>query len=132
MPDLMIEGGSVQPKAPFDIGPTSCGQFSLTNAARSWTQLWRVMKAMGWRPISMPPSSHRVRVSFKFGKGSSIADLTSNPRFFEMMMGWPIGWTAPGEPVMAYAVWLRRTRGLFSKLTSSDHGTSSETRLTGF
>lgn len=109
----------VQPKAPFDIGPTSCGQFSLTNAARAWTHLWQLLKAMGWRPIDTPPSSHRLRVSFKFGKGSSIDDLISNPRFFEIMMGWPIGWTAPEAPVTGFAAWLLRSRGQLSKVISS-------------
>lgn len=115
MPDLML-GEGIQPKAPFDIGPTSCGQFSLTNAARAWTHLWQIMTAMGWTPIKMPPSSHRVRVSFKFGKGSSLDGLISNPRFFEMTMGWPIGWTAPEASVTGFAAWLRRSRGALSAL----------------
>ncbi|MFZ5725558.1 MAG: hypothetical protein ACOY4C_04005 [Pseudomonadota bacterium] len=119
MPDLMIEDGSIQPKSPFYAAETSSGQFSLTNAARSWTNLWLAMRALGWRPVEMPRcSSHRVRVSFNLGTGSFIGDLTSNPRFFEHMMGWPIGWTAPGEPVTGYAAWLRRSRTELSRLTS--------------
>lgn len=64
-------------------------------------------------------SSPRVRVSFKHGKGSSLRDLTPNPQFYELMMGWPTGWTAPGAPVTAYAAWLRRARGQFSNLLTS-------------
>ena len=116
LPDLMIDGATVQPKTPFDIGPTSCGQYSLSNAARSWTQLWRILRTMGWAPVTMPRSSHQLRVSFKFGKGSSIDGLISNPRFFEHVMGWPIGWTAPEVPVTGFAAWLRRSRGALSEL----------------
>lgn len=116
MPDLMV-GGTVRPTAPYYTARSSSGQFSLTNAARAWTQLWRTMRALGWTPIRMPPSSPPVRVSFSFGAGSSIGDLISNPRFFDLLMGWPIGWTAPGEPVTGFAAWLRRSRGALSALT---------------
>jgi hypothetical protein len=122
LPDLMLGTGGPQPVSPFDIGPTSCGQFSLSNAARSWTQLWRILRAMGWQPVTMPPSSHRLRVSFKFGRGSSIDDLISNPRFFELMMGWPIGWTSCAEPATGYTAWLRRSRGALSRLISNANG----------
>lgn len=121
MPDLMVGGqmasDTIRPISPYYTAPTSSGQYSLSNAARAWTQLWRIMRAMGWMPVRMPRSSHPVRVSFSFGTGSSISDLISNPQFFEAMMGWPIGWTAPGEPVTGYAAWLRRSRGALSALT---------------
>jgi len=116
MPDLMV-GGTIRPTSPYNIAKTSSGQFSLTNAARAWSHLWIVMRAMGWTPIAMPPSPHPVRVSFSFGAGSSISDLISSPRFFDWMMGWPIGWTAPGEPVTGFSAWLRRSRGALSALT---------------
>jgi hypothetical protein len=45
-----------------------------------------------------------------------LSGLTSNPRFHEMMMGWPIGWTASGESVTEFPAWLRRSRGQFSRL----------------
>ncbi|MFK9372502.1 hypothetical protein ACJEJU_24050, partial [Escherichia coli] len=63
-------------------------------------------------------------MSFKFGTGSYIADLISNPRFFEHVMGWPIGWSAPGEPVTGYAVWLQRSRTALSRLISLRKGLS--------
>lgn len=119
MPDLIIEEGSIQPRSPFYTAETSSGQFSLTNAARSWTNLWLAIRALGWQPVDIPRySSHRVQVSFNLGTGSFIGDLTSNPRFFEHMMGWPIGWTAPGEPVTGYAAWLRHSRTELSRLIS--------------
>lgn len=130
MPDLEIEAGSIQPKSPFYTAATSSGQYSLGNSARAWTNVWLAMRALGWRPMAMPRSSHRVRVSFKLGTGSFIGDLTSNPRFYEHVMGWPIGWTAPGEPVTGYAAWLRRSRIELFRLTSlaikRDRGASGD------
>lgn len=116
MPDLMV-GQTVRPTSPYYTAKTSSGQFSLSNAARAWTQLWRIMRAMGWAPVTMPRSSHPVRVSFNFGSGSSIGELISNPQFFEHLMGWPIGWTAPEASVTGFAAWLQRSRGALSKLT---------------
>ena len=122
MPDMMVEAGSIQPASPFYTAATSSGQFSLTNAARSWSTLWMAMRALGWRPVvPLTPecrSSPRVRVSFRSGTGSFTCDLISNPRFFEHTMGWPIGWTAPGERVTGYAAWLRRSRTELSRLIS--------------
>lgn len=115
MPDLMV-GGTVRPTAPYCTKHGSGGQYSLTNAARAWTQLWRTMRALGWTPVAMPPSSHPVRVNFSTGTGSSLGDLISNPRFFDLTMGWPIGWTAPGEQVTGFSAWLLRSRGALSAL----------------
>lgn len=127
LPDLMVGAGIVQPRSPFDVVSTSSGQYSLSNAARSWTKLWSVIQAMGmrptsWMPVTPSPSSHQVRVSFRLGKGSYIDTLVSNPRFFELVMGWPIGWTAPGEPVTGFAAWLRQSRIQHSKLISNANG----------
>lgn len=116
MPDLMV-GGTIRPMSPYYTAATSSGQFSLSNASRAWTQLWRIMRAMGWTPVTSPRSSQPVRVSFNFGAGSSISDLISNPQFFEQQMGWPIGWTAPAVPVTGFAAWLQRSRGALSQLT---------------
>lgn len=118
MPDLVIEEGTIRTTSPFYTAATSSGQFSLSNAARGWTNLWLAMKALGFRPMDRPRYSPPVRVSFKLGTGSFIGDLTSNPRFFEHAMGWPIGWSAPEEPVTGYAAWLRRSRTELSRLTS--------------
>ena len=74
-------------------------------------------KASSWREaltrfLSLPLG----RLSFPHGRNSSIAGLTSNPRFYELVMGWPIDWTAPGARVTEFPAWLRRSRGQFSKL----------------
>lgn len=116
MPDLMIQDGQIQPKSPFDKAGTSSGQYSLSNTARAWTKLWLTMRATGWVPMTPPRSSLPVRVSFRFGTSSFIDGLISNPRFCELAMGWPIGWTAPGEPVTGFAHWLRRSRIALSRL----------------
>lgn len=118
MPDLTVEAGSIQPRSPFYTAPTSSGQFSLSNAARTWTKLWLVLLALGWTAAMASRSSPPVRVSFNAGNGSFLGELTSNPRFFEHVMGWPIGWTAPGEPVTGFAAWLRLSRIAHSRLTS--------------
>ena len=123
MPDLLIAAGQIQPKPPFYVGAGSAGQYSLSNAARAWTKLWLVLEGLGWTPG--PDQSrclHRVRVSFRFGSGSFIDGLISNPRFFELSMGWPIGWTAPEQPVTGFAHWKLRSRGQLSKLISSASG----------
>ncbi|BAV64758.1 site-specific DNA methylase [Sphingobium cloacae] len=98
------------------IAQGSCGQFSLANAARVWTNLFLVIRGLGLSMSGTCPSSPPVRVSFKHGPTSSLVGLISNPRFYEHLMGWPIGWTAPEEPVTGFAVWLRRSRGALSRL----------------
>lgn len=122
----MIVNGQIQPRSPFDIAAGSSGQFSLSNAARSWTKLWLTMRELGWRPTMFPRSSHPVRVSFKFGTGSFIDGLISNPRFFEHAMGWPIGWSAPGEPVTEFAHWKQRSRIELSRLISLANGRDAD------
>ncbi len=64
------------------------------------------------RSRSSPP----VRVSFRNGKHCYFDTLVPNPQFLEMLMGWPIGWTAPEASVTGFAAWLQRSRGQFSKL----------------
>lgn len=119
MPDARIEAGRLTIVRPTGIADGSGGQFSLANAARSWTMLWLTLRAMGWSVArATSPSSRPVQVSWRHGSDSSLAGLISNPRFYEMMMGWPLGWTDPERPVpaTASAAWLRRSRGLFSRL----------------
>lgn len=60
-------------------------------------------------------SSRHVRVSFRHGTGSYVTGLISNPPFYELVMGWPIGWTAPEAPVTGFAAWLQRSRGALSE-----------------
>jgi hypothetical protein len=114
----VVEAGSVTMKSPLDSNHGSQGQFSIDNAARSWATLWDTMISMGCQPTTAPRSSLPVRVNFRIGGGYSIDGLISNPRFLEHLMAWPIGWSAPGEPVTGYAAWLRRSRIELSRLTS--------------
>ncbi|MFB0874554.1 MULTISPECIES: hypothetical protein [unclassified Sphingobium] len=118
VPDLIVCGGSVQPVAPKEISEGSSGQISLENATRAWTQLWLILRALGVSISATSPCSHQVRVSFTHGSKSSLAGLTCNPLFYELMMGWPIGWTGPGEPVTGFAAWLQRSRGELSRMLS--------------
>lgn len=112
----MIELGRPQPKAPWDIVATSSGQFSLDNATRVWTYLWLIVAALGLSWSKRSPSSLPVRVSFKHGKGSFFDGLISNPRFYELMFGWPIDWTAPEGSATGFPAWLRRMRTELSRL----------------
>lgn len=115
-PDLVLEEGSLGFTGPHDAAQGSGGQYSLDNAARSWTVLWHMLEALGAVPTKPSRYSRRVRVSFRHGAGSYPTTLASNPAFYEMIMGWPIGWTAPGEPVTGFAAWLQRSRGALSEL----------------
>jgi len=117
IPDLVVEAGRVGITSPTDISAGSGGQYSLERSTRVWTKLWLVLRALGVSMASLTtPSSLPVRVSFKNGNGCFYAGLISNPQFYELMMGWPIGWTAPEAPVMGFPAWLQRSRGRFSRL----------------
>ncbi len=106
--------------SPLNIKAESGGQFPLSESTKVWTSLWSTMTAIGWSPTKPPyRSSHPVRVTFRNGPGSFSTTLMPNPQFYELIMGWPIGWTAPGAPVTGYAAWLQRSRGQFSKLFTS-------------
>jgi len=84
--------------------------------------MWMTLRGLGWTPAAEIQSidySPPVRVSFTHGRKSSLAALISNPRFYELMMGWPIGWSDPAAPVTGFAVWLLRSRGELSRLLTS-------------
>lgn len=51
-----------------------------------------------------------------------INDLTFNPNFSDWLMGWPIGWTDPTQPVTEWSLWLQRMRGELSKLPLPNKG----------
>lgn len=127
---MVIEAGGLALKGPFDAHQDSAGQFSLENASRVWMLLWRVLKALGVDPATMVPScSLPVRLSLKHGRGSSTADQTSNPRFYEKVMGWPTDWTAPEARVTEFPAWLRLSRGRLSELLTLAAQDSSEEPL---
>ena len=120
VPDLILNQGTVRLATPADIPDHSGGQYALNESARAWTTLWLTMKAMGWSAAATSyQSSPQVRVTFKSGNGSFHSTLAPNPQFYELVMGWPTGWTAPEAPVTAFAAWLHRSRGQFSSLLTS-------------
>lgn len=81
---------------------------------------WTSITLRGWRSaMAKLQSSLPVRVTYPHGRASSIAGLISNPRFFELIMGWPIGWTGCEEQVTEYRAWLQRSRGQFSNLLTA-------------
>ena len=102
---------------PADLALDSGGQFPVSWSTRTWTALFLTLQALQI-PLSMarPSSSRQVRLSFRLGNGSLLSSLRPNPLFYERLVGWPTNWTAPGASVTAYAAWLRRSRGRFSKL----------------
>lgn len=115
--DLQITAGTIRLAAPPDIKQGSGGQFPVSWAARSWTALYMTLQALGIpltaiRSSSSPP----VRLSMRTGPGYLLDGLKPNPLFYEMLMGWPMFWTAPGLSVTGFAAWLRRSRGQFSRL----------------
>lgn len=118
---MVIEDGRIALRGPYDAHQASGGQYSLANSAKVWALMWRILKALGVNPDSLStPSSSRLRISFKSGAGSSTSDQTSNPRFYEKVMGWPTDWTAPEGRVTGFAAWLRLSRGRHCELTAAD------------
>ncbi|MFD3263321.1 hypothetical protein [Phenylobacterium ferrooxidans] len=122
-PDIELAAQEVSLKGPADIAAESGGQFSLSNAARQWSTLWMILQACGWRAEMLTSrSTPPVRVAFKHGKASFASGLISNPRFFEMAMGWPVGWTDAEAPVTGWSHWKRRSRGALCEVLSVFEG----------
>lgn len=120
-PDLILDDAKVGFAGPHDAAMGSAGQFSLSNAARTWSTLFHLLDGLDAVPTkACRRSSRHVRVSFRHGLGSYVTGLSSNPAFFEMVMGWPIGWTEPVAPVTEFAVWLQRSRGALCALLADN------------
>lgn len=94
-------------------------QVGLANTAGTWTRLWLLVKAAGFRagPAGNFPFPLPVRVNLRAGSKSLPGELIFNPAFSDWMMGWPIGWSDPGQVVTGFTPWLRRSRGLLLRLT---------------
>ncbi len=120
-PDISFETEAMRFVAPRGVVTKgSSGQFPISNAARVWTALRLTILAIGLnlaaaKSLSMP----QVQLNLRSGKGSFLSGLISNPRFYDHLMGWPIGWTRPGQPVMEYQRWLQQSRGELSRLLTS-------------
>ena len=103
----------------FRDDPTQSGsQISLGKVARQWSLLIMLIKACGAKPEKdfSFQSIRPLHISLETGARSSIGTLSFNPNFSDWLMGWPIGWTDPMQPVTGWQVWLQRMRGELSKL----------------
>ena len=118
-PDLRIEAGRISLAPPYHAERGTGRQFGLASAAINWTTLWLILAACGWAPTKLPRSSLPVRVTFQHGPGSFASGLICNPQFRELVMGWPIGWTAVERRVTGWSAWLQRSRGALSELRST-------------
>lgn len=95
-------------------------QTQLVSTAISWTLFWELLHStLGpelVRTLAICPSSRPAQLTLRPGPTSSCAILGANPRFLEMLMGWPDGWTDSDSPATGFARWLRRARGELSRL----------------
>lgn len=110
--------------------PRSANQIGLQQAARVWASYWDLLLAVvGVKAVAETRSclsSHLVQVLLRPGTASSAETRDLNPRFAEMLMGWPDGWTDWRSPVTAFCPWLRRSRTYVSELLSGCHQQGSE------
>ncbi len=92
-------------------------QVGIGKAAKLWTMIWLIVTSCAERPKSFNfRSSHPLHLSLTAGGRYSAGDLTFNPNFSDWLMGWPIGWTAPRQPVTEWSAWLQHMRGALSRL----------------
>lgn len=84
----------------------------LKYSAIGWTLMWELMAATGWTPGPLV-SSPRVLVTLAPGDAHSRVGLALqlNPAFTDWMMGWPLGWTDPLQPVTGWFRWQQLGRG---------------------
>lgn len=98
----------------FRNDPTQKGaQIALGKAARLWTQMWLLIRSWNAVPTGEVtfPCSRPLHLKLAAGPRSSQGILTFNPNFSDWIMGWPIGWTDPTQPVTGWSLWLQRMRG---------------------
>ncbi|WP_245429542.1 hypothetical protein [Mesorhizobium sp. DCY119] len=110
----------------FRDDPDETGsQLALGKVARAWTMIYLIMKACGagrfgaYRFHSSLPLHLNLTVGTRYSPG----DLIFNPNFSDWLMGWPIGWTAPSQPVTEWSAWLRHMRGELSRLPTLNEAT---------
>ena len=61
-------------------------------------------------PPKTYPFSRPLHLSLRFGTRALPGELTFNPHFSDWLMGWPIGWSDPKQPVTELSHWLRHSR----------------------
>ena len=108
--DILIQEGAFHFRTAID---QKGSQHAIGNAARVWTTFWLTVKEMGLKPLQTPVyrSSHPLHVTLKPGTRSCPGDWTFNPNFSDWLMGWPIGWSDPEQPVTGLCHWWRDMRG---------------------
>lgn len=94
---------------------------TLTAAAAHGSQLTRGNERsnellIGGQAICL--SLHLGLTTLEDGESFSATLLSLNPRFGELLQGWPIGWTALKPLETELSLWSRRARGLVLKLAS--------------
>jgi len=120
LPSVLIADQCLHLRQPEFLPVNSCGQYSLSRATQIWTMVWMVLQSLGCQKFGARKAfSHPIRMSLMGGKSYWLANLISNPLFFERTMGWPKGWTNCAASVTEFPAWLQRSRGLFSKLIST-------------
>ena len=101
--------------------PQKANQVGLNQCAAAWRIFWDfLVHLVGVEALaagSCRSSSLPVRVRLQPGPSSLEERPACNPRFGEMMMGWPDGWTDISSPVTGFAPWLRRARTALSMLS---------------
>ena len=93
-----------------DLNQTG-SQIGLDSQAKTWSLFWDLTQAIGWTGTTFL-HSHHCRVVLLNGEKRSHGTLSLNPAFTDWMMGWPIGWTDPLQPVTGWSRWLQQMRGL--------------------
>ncbi|SHM61476.1 hypothetical protein SAMN05444272_2750 [Roseibium suaedae] len=114
--DVLIDQGAFRFRTATD---QKGSQHSIGNAARVWSVFWMTAQTMGLKPSQalISRSSHPLHVTLMPGTRTCPGDWTFNPNFSDWLMGWPIGWSDPGQPVTGLSRWLQRMRGEISRLS---------------
>ncbi len=101
-------------------GTGSYCQVSQGVTAVLWTLFIETLRAIGaWEGMDAAtkhPCSHPIQLTLRHGDSSSSTILRYNPRFLDLLMGQPPGWTDAEVAVTGFAHWLRRSRGALSRL----------------
>jgi len=67
-----------------------------------------------------PTMIHQWKKALLEGARTCPGDWTFNPNFSDWMMGWPIGWSDPAQPVTALSRWQQLMHTELSRLPILD------------
>jgi hypothetical protein len=105
----------------FRIATDQSGnQVSLATAARLWSMVVTLLRLLGAQATALTtfPYSLPLHLTLRPGTRSLPGEWIFNPQFSDWIMGWPIGWSDPMQPVTEWCLWLRRMRGALCALPS--------------